>query len=510
MIRRRRDAGQPAEANRGPPPPAPLAGPARAGGTWALESAVATGGRGVGEHDTSSTPKTGRPAHDSGAGDAGGGHRLNVLLVGGGGREHALAAAIASSPRLGTLYASHTSNPGIASLATPTGLPTEVFAGGQGAYRAQFFCRDHGVDLVVVGPEAPLAAGLADTLRAGGVAVFGPGADGARLEADKAWAKDLMRQAAVPTAEARVFTSSVPAVEYALSRGEPPVVKASGLAAGKGVVVPATHKEAADAIRAMLDGRSLGEAGGRVLVEERLAGPEVSVFALTDGRGVYLLDACQDHKRLRDGGLGPNTGGMGAFCPSPLVDDALLDRVQREILLPIIDSLKRLGVDYRGVLYLGLMLTHAGPKVLEFNVRFGDPEAQALLPRIRSDPLTMLHATACGEVESLELDFHPGATVCVVLASEGYPEKPVVGQPITGVERAEVVQGVTVYHAGTAIDRDGRLVTAGGRVLGVTARGASLAEARERAYESAAMIHFPGVHYRRDIATTADAPLSRA
>jgi phosphoribosylamine--glycine ligase len=430
--------------------------------------------------------------------------KLNVLLVGGGGREHALAEAIAASPRLGTLYTSHPQNPGIAAVATDAGVPIDAAQ----AYRAELFCRDKAIDLVVVGSEGPLADGLADKLRAKGVAVFGPGKDGAQLEADKHWAKDLMRGAAVPTAESRSFTDAERAVEYSLSRTEPPVIKATGLAAGKGVVVPQTHKEAADAIRWMLDGRAFGDASARVLVEERLKGPEVSVFALTDGKGVYILDACQDHKRLKDGDEGPNTGGMGAFCPSTLLDDATMARVQREILLPVVDSLRREGIDYRGVLYAGLMLTAAGPKVLEFNVRFGDPECQVLMPRLASDALEMLYATATGNVESLELAWHPGAAVCVVLASEGYPQEPITGQKITGIEDAQDMEGVFVYHAGTKRDKaSGSLVTAGGRVLGVTALGDSVEHARQRAYAAADKIHFPGMQLRRDIAATqAEAP----
>ncbi|NRA58099.1 MAG: phosphoribosylamine--glycine ligase [Phycisphaerales bacterium] len=422
---------------------------------------------------------------------------LNVLLVGGGGREHALAQAIAASPKLGTLYTSHPGNPGIAAVATPADAPIDAAQ----AYRAELFCRDHNIDLVVVGPEAPLAEGLADSLRRKGVAVFGPNKDGAQLEADKHWAKDLMRGAAVPTAESRSFTDAEQAVQYSLSRTEPPVIKATGLAAGKGVVVPSTHKEAADAIRWMLNDKAFGDASSRVLIEERLEGPEVSVFALTDGTGVYILDACQDHKRLLDGDEGPNTGGMGAFCPSTLIDDNMMSRIQREILLPVIDSMRREGIDYRGVLYAGLMLTHSGPKVLEFNVRFGDPECQVLMPRLASDALEMLYATAMGNVESLELAWHPGAAVCVVLASEGYPQKPITGQAITGLDEAAEMEGVFVYHAGTKHeDASGQVITAGGRVLGVTALGDDLEQAKDRAYAAADKIRFNGMQVRRDIA----------
>ncbi|MCW5757669.1 MAG: phosphoribosylamine--glycine ligase [Phycisphaeraceae bacterium] len=435
--------------------------------------------------------------------------KLNVLLVGGGGREHALAKAIAASPRLGTLYTTHPENPGIAAQATPAGVPIDAAQ----AYRAQFFCRDHDIHLAVIGPEAPLAAGLADALREKGVAVFGPGKEGAKIEADKHWAKDLMRAAAVPTADSRTFTDAEQAVQYALGRNEPPVIKATGLAAGKGVVVPKTHKQAADAIRWMLNDKAFGQASSKVLVEDRLSGPEVSVFALTDGKGVYILDTCQDHKRLLDDDQGPNTGGMGAFCPSTLVDDAHMQRIQREILLPVIDSMKRRDIDYRGVLYAGLMLTHAGPKVLEFNARFGDPECQVLLPRLESDALEMLFATATGNVEALELAWKPGAAVGVVLASQGYPENPILGQPITGIEDAEELEHVHVFHAGTRIDKHtGQLVTAGGRVLTVTALGDSMSQARQRAYEAASLISFNGKHLRTDIAAAkpTDAPQSHA
>ncbi|MBL9032076.1 MAG: phosphoribosylamine--glycine ligase [Phycisphaerae bacterium] len=427
------------------------------------------------------------------------GDRVNVALIGGGGREHALALAISRSPRLGTLYVSHPQNPGLASLGRPIDVPVSA----REAYRLEQFCDRHGIGLVVIGPEEPLAEGLADKVRGPGRMVFGPGADGARLEADKAWAKQLMRSASIPTAEARTFTDPEAALAYARSRPEPPVIKAAGLAKGKGVVVPATAAEAAEAIERMMVKKEFGAAGREVVIEERLDGPEVSVMALVDGRSIYVLETSQDHKRLLDGDKGPNTGGMGAVCPSPRVDDALMARVEREVLVPTVDALRREGIEYRGVLYAGLMLTHGGPKVLEFNCRFGDPECQAIVSRLESDVIDLMEATCRGTLDSCEIAWRSGASCCVVVAAPGYPNEPRAGLPIAGLDRAGAVPGVTVYHAGTARDREGRVVTAGGRVLGVTGVGSSAAEARARAYEACGLIQFEGMQYRRDIGAPA-------
>jgi phosphoribosylamine--glycine ligase len=431
----------------------------------------------------------------------------NVLLVGGGGREHALARAISRSPNLGALWITHPGNPGLAALAGDRVMPIKLDR--REKTRILHWLDKQRIDLVVFGPEDPLAEGFADMMRAGDRPVFGPGAEGAQLEADKAWAKQLMRGAAIPTAEARSFRDAENARSYVASREEPPVIKAAGLAKGKGVIVPATTEEAVEAVDRIMVQREFGQAGDVLIAEERLAGPEVSVFALTDGRTIAILEACQDHKRLGDGDTGPNTGGMGAFCPSPLIDGPLMSRVEREILVPTVDALKREGIDYRGVLYAGLMLTHAGPKVLEFNVRFGDPECQALMPRLDGDLLEILHACAARRLSEIDFGWRSGATCCVVLASHGYPAGPRKGDEIIGIEEAERVEGVTVYHAGTARDAQGRLVTAGGRVLNVVATGTDLSEARDRAYQAADLIEFDGKVMRRDIGASAVSPAAR-
>lgn len=420
--------------------------------------------------------------------------KLNVLLIGGGGREHALAWKLKQSARLGTLYATNTTNPGIAALAKPIDHEFSV----KEAYRLQFFIEKHDVRLVVVGPEDPLAAGIADKLTSEKVAVFGPTADGARLEADKAWAKQLMRSALIPTAESRSFTDSEMAKAYLETRDEAQVVKASGLAAGKGVVVAGSLQEALDAVDRFMVKREFGDAGREIVVEERLKGPEVSVFALTDGRSIYILDSAQDHKRLGENDTGPNTGGMGAYSPTSLIDEKLLTRVQNEILLPTVDALRRDDITYRGVIFAGLMLTPGGPKVLEFNCRFGDPECQVLLPRLKGDLVEILYATATGQLEHVDLSWDSRAAACVVLASGGYPGSYKTGVPIEGIEEAEALPGVRVFHAGTKRE-GGQLVTNGGRVLNVVATGDTLTQARELANRAAELIRFEGKTWRRDI-----------
>jgi phosphoribosylamine--glycine ligase len=426
--------------------------------------------------------------------------RVNVLLMGGGGREHAIASRLAASPRLGRLWVTHPGNPGLAALGSPVDVPVRISE----AYRLVQFCDHHDIGLVVIGPEDPLAEGFADKLRSSKRLVFGPGADGARLEADKAWAKQLMRSASIPTGEARVFGDAESAKSYVRTRAQPPVIKASGLAKGKGVFVPETIPEALAAIDRIMVERVFGDAGREVLAEERLTGPEVSVLALVGGSSIYMLETAQDHKRLGDGDTGPNTGGMGAFSPSRLVDDEMMARIERQILVPTIDAMRRDGIEYRGVLYAGLMLTHSGPKVLEFNVRFGDPECQALLVRLGSDLLEVMLATCTGALGEVELRWRPGASCCVVLAAEGYPEAPRLDVPIAGVDEAGRVEGVTVFHSGTKFAPDGQLVTAGGRVLSVTAVGGDLEEARRRAYEACGRISFEGMQYRRDIGAGPD------
>ena len=429
--------------------------------------------------------------------------RLNVLLVGGGGREHALAQKMSRSPSLGALYATHTGNPGIAAHAKPTDCPYDP----KNWYRLERFCVKADIDLVVVGPEADLAAGIGDALRTRDRAVVGPDADGARLESSKAWTKQLMRAASIPTAEGRVFVTAESAIEYIESRTDPVVVKASGLAAGKGVIVCDTNDEAIEAVRLIMRERAFGDAGDEIIIEERLKGAEVSIIALTDGRSIYVLDTCQDHKRLLDGDQGPNTGGMGAYSPAPALTDKQLAEVHRHILIPVLDAMRRDEIDFSGVLYAGLMLTHGGPKVLEYNVRFGDPECQTLLPRMKCDLVDVLHATATGRLDEVSIEWDKRCAVCIVLASEGYPAKPITGRKITGLAEAQGVSGVHVFHAGVKRGEEGGYVTAGGRVLNVVGLGDTLEEARAKADEACDMIHFDGMQRRHDIG--AGAPVGR-
>jgi len=421
--------------------------------------------------------------------------KTNTLLIGAGGREHALAWKLRQSPMLGQLWVSNSANAALRHLGRPVETPIEA----SNPFQIQQLCKKQDIGLVVIGPEAPLAAGIADVLRSDQCAVFGPDAAGAKLEADKAWAKQLLRAASVPIAQGHTFTDFHDAIAYLESREEPPVIKASGLAGGKGVILPDTIEDAQAAIHKIMVERHFGDAGDTVIIEERLTGPEVSILALVDGRTIYILDPCQDHKRLLDGGVGPNTGGMGALCPTNIVDDALMTRIQREILVPTVDALRREGIDYRGVLYAGLMLTHAGPKVLEYNVRFGDPECQPLMKRFKGDLLDTLYRTATGTLAEARFDWDKRTACCVVMASRGYPAKPEVGFPITGIDQAEALGDVTVFHAGTKRTSDGALVTNGGRVLGVTALGDTLADARALANQACELIQFEGKHYRRDI-----------
>lgn len=451
--------------------------------------------------------------------------KVNVLLIGGGGREHALAWKLRQSPSLGELYTDSASNPGLAALARPCSAGFNP----RDTYALEQFCQKQRIGLVVVGPEEPLAQGIADILlgtrakvpagailqqHGGGLrgavgAVFGPAEAAARLEADKAFAKELMRHAAIPTAEGQAFNDPEAAREYLRSREHAPVIKASGLCKGKGVFLPSSLEEGLEVIERVMVRREFGEAGSTVIIEERLKGREVSVFAITDGRTIVVLDVCQDHKRLQDGARGPNTGGMGAVCPPPQgLDDRMMDRIQREVLVATVDALRREGIEYRGVLYAGLMLTPAGPKVLEFNVRFGDPECQVLMMRMDTDLVRLLGAAAGmpGErLDRVDISFRPGAAVCVVMAAPGYPDAPRAGVEIRGLEEAAGVEGVQIFHAGTRRDRgaDGedRLVSAGGRVLNVCAWGATHAEARERAAQAVRCIHFPGAMVRTDIGT---------
>ena len=399
-----------------------------------------------------------------------------VCVVGAGGREHALAHALARS---GHGVVVTPGNPGIPwSIAAP---PEEVEA-----------------DLFVIGPEVPLVDGLADRLRAAGRLVFGPGADGARLEGSKRWMKDLLVEAGVPTARHASFTEAAPAIAYLETLPPPYVVKTDGLAAGKGVLVTASLAEAADDVRAKLDGRAFGAAGTTVVIEEGLTGPELSLLCVCDGHRAVPLAPAQDFKRLLDADAGPNTGGMGAYSPVPVAGPDVVDEVMATVVEPTVAALRRRGIDYRGVLYAGLMLTPTGPRIIEYNVRFGDPEAQVVLPRYAGDLAGLLAEAAAGDLRS-EPTWDERSAVTVVLATEGYPLSPRTGDAISGLDEAAAVPGVTVYAAGVGPGR----TTAGGRVLNVTALGADLPDARLRAYEAVSLIDWPGMHYRRDIAETA-------
>ncbi|MFA6031060.1 MAG: phosphoribosylamine--glycine ligase [Elusimicrobiota bacterium] len=417
---------------------------------------------------------------------------MNVLILGAGGREHAIAWALRKSPRLTRLYAAPGS-PGMAPLAEQTGIDALDLP------RIVSFCRERAVGLVVIGPEAPLAAGAADALAAEGVRVFGPTRAAAQLESSKSFAKFFMKRHGIPTARFAVCTGHEEALASLPSFGPRVVVKADGLAAGKGVSVCREPGEAERALReAMLD-KTYGAAGATVVLEELLEGREVTLMAVCDGERFALLPSSQDHKRLREGDAGPNTGGMGAIAPAPAATPELIERVRREVFEKVLSGLKADGTVFRGVLYAGLMLTREGPKVLEFNTRFGDPETQAVLPLLEDDLLDLLEAAADGRLGAAPLRQRPGACVCVVLAAQGYPEAPVAGAAVTGpiappAEEAELL----VFHAGTV--REGPLWRVkGGRVLGVTALGPDLDAARERAYAAVDRIRFAGMQFRRDI-----------
>ncbi|MEE9210752.1 MAG: phosphoribosylamine--glycine ligase, partial [Kiloniellales bacterium] len=381
--------------------------------------------------------------------------RTNVLLIGGGGREHAIAHSLSRSPRLGDLWLTDPANAGLGRLGRRISQPVDL----SNVFMMQRWCDRNEIDLVVVGPEAPLAEGITDALTSDRRRVFGPSKAAAQIESNKAFAKKLMRHAAIPTADARIFDQPERARAYIDAHDEPCVVKAAGLAGGKGAIVCDTPAEALEAIQRLLVSRDFGDAGATILIEEKLIGQEVSVLALVDGRSIWLLDPCQDHKQLGEADTGPNTGGMGAYCPTPLLDASALDAVQRQIIVPAVDALRREGIEYRGVLYAGLMLTPAGPKVLEFNCRFGDPECQALLMRLEGDLLEILWAASTGALDDITIRFDSRTACCVVMCSEGYPGACEKVRVITGIEAAEALgcdlEEVRVFHAGTTAAEDG-------------------------------------------------------
>ena len=416
---------------------------------------------------------------------------MKVLLIGNGGREHALAWKLAASSRVTALYALP-GNPGTAQVADNVAIDVMNFGA------IEKFVRANRVEFVVIGPEDPLAGGLADRLLAAGVKVFGPTKEAARIEADKWFAKELMRHQAIPTAEARSFTDPAAAAEYVQMRDGPLVVKAAGLAKGKGVTLCYRTADALQAVNQLMRKKVFGEAGARVVIEEMLAGPECSILAFVDRKSIYLMETSQDHKAVEEGDTGPMTGGMGAYSPTPVVTDALLQQIERDILVPAVDALVREGVDYKGVLYAGLMLTQNGPKVLEFNCRFGDPETQPLMMRLKSDLLEVMLAVAEGRLDRVELKWDPRPALCVVAASGGYPGDYRTGLPVSGIADADAMRDVKVFQAGTRAEGK-TILTDGGRVLSVTALGNTIADAKKRAYEALAKIHFEGMYYRKDI-----------
>ncbi|MGN6769839.1 MAG: phosphoribosylamine--glycine ligase [Rhizobiaceae bacterium] len=414
---------------------------------------------------------------------------MNVLLIGSGGREHALAWKIAASPMLTRLFAAP-GNPGIAKEAECVALD----AADHVAVLA--FCREKAIDLVVVGPEAPLVAGFADALREGGVRVFGPSAAAARLEGSKGFTKDLCARFGIPTAAYGRFGNAEGAKAYVAKVGAPIVVKADGLAAGKGVTVAMSEAEAEAAIDACFEG-AFGGAGAEVVVEEYLEGEEASFFCLCDGTTALPFGTAQDHKRVGEGDTGPNTGGMGAYSPAPAMTLAMVERTMREIVEPTMRGMAELGAPFSGVLYAGLMLTASGPKLIEYNVRFGDPECQVLMPRLKDDILVLMRAAADGQLGHMSVRWRDEAALTVVMAAKGYPANPEKGAPISGIGEAEA-EGAIVFQAGTT-EKEGRLVVAGGRVLNVTGLGVTVAEAQRKAYEGVDRIGFPGGFCRRDI-----------
>ncbi len=419
---------------------------------------------------------------------------MRILVIGGGAREHALAWKIAQSPSVDAVLCA----PGNAGMGSEPKTTCVSVADGDldGLVK---LARDERIDLAVVGPEAPLCAGLADRLREAGVATMGPGQEAAQLEGSKVFAKQLMQRHGVPTAPFAVFDDADKALRFVRQQSGPWVVKADGLAAGKGVIPCGDRLEAERAVRKIMVEKAFGRAGDRVLIETFLEGEEASCIALTDGEELLLLPSSQDHKRALDGDKGPNTGGMGAYSPAPVLDDAMERLVLDRIFRPVVDGLAKEGIDFRGVLYAGLMIGAEGPQVLEFNVRFGDPETQALLMRIESDLVPALAAVARGELSGAAIHLDERPAVCVVMASGGYPGSYEKGKPISGLDTAGAMEDVVVLHAGTRFE-GGKILTAGGRVLGVCALGDDIRQAVERSYAAVAAIHFEGAIFRRDIA----------
>ncbi|PIR83878.1 phosphoribosylamine--glycine ligase [Candidatus Kaiserbacteria bacterium CG10_big_fil_rev_8_21_14_0_10_51_14] len=422
---------------------------------------------------------------------------MDVLIIGSGAREHALAWKLKQSPRIGKLYVAP-GNPGTRSIAENVPIDVMDFQ------KLAAFAEEKKIAITVVGPDDALGAGIVDVFTARGLRIFGPSKEGAQVESSKAFAKNLMKEARVPTAEFAIFTTPAAALAHVRLRGVPIVIKASGLALGKGVYVCRTIEEAESAINGIMIEKVHKAAGNEVVIEEYLDGSEISIHALSDGITHILFPPAQDHKRALDGDSGSNTGGMGTIAPLPWVTDEMMASYESQIVTPTIETLKRRGIQFKGLLYPGLMVTLNGPKVLEYNARFGDPETQVYMRLLKSDLLDIIEASADGTLDSIKksVEWHKGFAATIVIASGGYPDAYEKGFPITGIDEAENMEQVVVFHAGTKIE-NGQLITAGGRVLSVSATGGTLKQALDRAYEAVAKIHFEGMHFRKDIGSKA-------
>ncbi len=420
---------------------------------------------------------------------------MKVLVIGGGGREHAIVWKLAQSNKVEKIYCSP-GNAGISELAECIDISPNDHEG------LVNFAKYEWIDMTIVGPEDPLSKGIVDAFEKNGLKIMGPSKAAAEIEASKVFAKEFMKKYNIPTAEYRVFTSYIHAEEYVRMKGAPIVIKADGLAAGKGVIVAKTVDEAIDALKKIMKEKAFGDAGERVVVEECLTGEEASYLVFTDGETILPMASSQDHKRVFDNDEGPNTGGMGAYSPAPVVSPDVEEKIMEKVMKPAIRGLKKEGRQYKGVLYAGLMIKDGQPYVLEFNCRFGDPETQPLLTRLNTDLLEIAIAIAEGKLSSMMLEWKPEASVCVVAASGGYPGSYEKGKPIKGLDKVKEIKDVVVFHAGTSF-KDGQIVTSGGRVLGLTALGADIKEARDRAYQAIKLIEFDGMHYRKDIALKA-------
>ncbi len=422
---------------------------------------------------------------------------MKILIVGGGGREHAIAAAVARSPKADKIYCAP-GNAGIAEVAECVPLGVDEFD------KIASFANKKEVDLVIVGPDDPLAAGIVDVLEAAGLRVFGPRKNAAILEGSKAFSKDLMKKYNIPTAAYETFDDAQKAVEYLETASFPIVLKADGLALGKGVLICNTKEEALEGVKSIMTDKQFGSAGNRMVVEEYMTGREVSVLSFVDGKHIKIMTSAQDHKRACDGDKGLNTGGMGTFSPSPFYTKEVDDFCKQYIYQPTVDAMAEEGREFKGIIFFGLMLTEKGPRVLEYNARFGDPEAQVVLPRMKNDIIDVVEACIDGTLDQIELQFEDNAAVCVVLASQGYPVKYEKGLKISGLEKFKDADGYFCYHAGTRFDNEGNIVTNGGRVLGITATGKDLKAARANAYEAAGWVDFANKYMRTDIGKAID------